>query len=144
MSIKAMMTERREPEDGEWWTSAMQAAAAEYARSVYRSDGYGYRVRDIIAAYEAARGEEGTLPLRRYVTTRSWKPELGPDPGGSLGEAIVRAVADGTLVLEEKRAHDPYIAEAIENLERSVPERARKAVERLNEKREHPIQSEEA
>jgi hypothetical protein len=52
---------REEPQDEVpeipemWWTPAMQAAARVYGQSLYRSDGYGYRVREIIAAYEAAR-----------------------------------------------------------------------------------------
>jgi hypothetical protein len=32
----------------------MQAATAAYARTLYRSDGYGYRAREIIEAYKAA------------------------------------------------------------------------------------------
>lgn len=41
-----------------WWTPAMQAAAAVYGRTLYRSDGYGYRVKEIIDAYESVLSEQ--------------------------------------------------------------------------------------
>lgn len=69
-----------------WWTPAMQAAARVYGQTLYRSDGYGFRVKEIIEAYEAVRDTERNtergdhaLPYRPPASDRMRRtPDWGP------------------------------------------------------------------
>lgn len=94
-----------EPYPPTWWTPAMQAAALAYGRTLYRSDGYGYRVKEIIEAYDAVRDtEQQEQPDVEMLRLRDAAKRLS-------GAKIINAIA-GRLSL----------ANAPEHLERAMTE----------------------